>query len=150
MSMGVLPTYMSVHYIHASCPQKPEKGIESGSRTGITDGCELSCGFKLRSSERGLRPLSSEPSLQPPLPMFLKDKLLVMGSLASTFSCCIAGAFPLPIDLHCPRGKLAIESADSHTEASLPLSVLCFCFNLRDLDLLLTYQAWLLLSCICC
>lgn len=94
-------------------------------------------------------PLSSEPSLQPPLPIFLKGKLLVMRSLASSFSCYIASVFPLPSDLHCPRGKLAIESADSYTEASLSLSEFCFCFNLRDLALLLTYQAWLLLSCIC-
>lgn len=149
ISMGILPTYMSVCYIHTSCPQKPEKGIESRSRTRITDGCEVSCGFKPRSSERVLSAPKQWAISPAPLPIFLKGKLLVMRSLASSFSCYIASVFPLPSDLHCPRGKLAIESADSYTEASLSLSEFCFCFNLRDLALLLTYQAWLLLSCIC-
>lgn len=74
-------------------------------------------------------PLTSVPSLQPPLPIFLKGKFLVMSSLACGFSCCIVSVFPLPSGLHCPWGQLAIRSADSHGEVSLAAVHTVFLFQ---------------------
>lgn len=42
LCMGVLPSYVSVHHVHAWCPYKPEERVRS-PKTRIKDVCVAPC-----------------------------------------------------------------------------------------------------------
>lgn len=44
MCMGVFPTFMSVHHMHAWYMQRPQEGIGSPG-TGLSDGFDFSCRY---------------------------------------------------------------------------------------------------------
>jgi hypothetical protein len=63
MYMSILSAYMFVYWLYVQCPWKPEEGITS-SGTGVTDGCEMLCGYwEPNLGLLGNRvPLTPEPS----------------------------------------------------------------------------------------
>jgi hypothetical protein len=63
----MLPTAMSMYYVHSWCLQRPEEDAGS-SGTGVMNGCDPPCGCQEWNSgplEEQPVLLTSEPSLQP-------------------------------------------------------------------------------------
>lgn len=81
---SLLLTYMSVSYMHAWYPQKPEEGIRS-PKTRVRDGGKLPCGC----SDSNLVPLQEQQILLTTVPSITPAPLLLCPKRSDLYYSCI-------------------------------------------------------------